>query len=34
MSNERWNFLAEVLQADRSPVVVDIGANPLDDPPY
>ena len=34
MSNERWNFLAEVLQANRSPVVVDIGANPLDDPPY
>ena len=30
----RWLFLAERLAADRAPVVIDIGANPLDDPAY
>ena len=30
----RWQFLADCLAAPRPPAIVDIGANPLDDPPY
>lgn len=30
----RWNFLADGLRLERATNVVDIGANPLDDPPY
>ncbi|MEE9387232.1 MAG: FkbM family methyltransferase [Paracoccaceae bacterium] len=33
-NEERWKFLAEGLGLDRLTDVVDIGANPLDDPPY
>lgn len=33
-AEERWHVLADCLAADRPPCVVDIGANPLDDPPY
>lgn len=33
-AENRWHFLAGCLEATQSPVVVDIGANPLDAPPY
>jgi len=31
---ERWQFLHEALAAENLPMVMDVGANPLDDPPY
>jgi len=31
---KRWRFLSESLQPMTLPSVVDVGANPLDDPPY
>lgn len=34
MNKARWQFLAENLQLERLTNVVDIGANPLGDPPY
>jgi len=34
LSVTRWQFLAQQLDADAAPSIVDIGANPLDDTPY
>lgn len=33
-SRQRWQFLAQVMKCERLPAIVDVGANPLDQPVY
>ncbi len=33
-ARKRWTFLSDAMQLEAVPSIVDVGANPLDDPPY
>ncbi|MEL6915457.1 MAG: FkbM family methyltransferase [Pseudomonadota bacterium] len=33
-AQKRWHFLSECLGTEHLPAIVDVGANPLDEPPY